>query len=51
MRLLLVVTIGMGLCQPQLCSNLCSETLTDGAGGFLPGESLGCCCLGMGDQD
>ena len=36
MRLLLVVTIGMELCQPQLFPNLCSETLADGAGGFLP---------------
>ena len=38
---------------PDLCSRGVrpGQTLTDGAGGFLPSVLLGCCCLGMRDQD
>jgi hypothetical protein len=36
------VTSGMGAVSTSAIPNLCSETLTDGAGGFFPGVSLGC---------
>jgi len=43
------VTSGMGAVSTSAIPNLCSETLTDGAGSFLPGVPLG--CLHMWDQD
>src|SRR5258708_28376204 len=38
----------MGAVSTSAIPNLCSETLTDGAGGFLPDVPLG--CLGHGDR-
>jgi hypothetical protein len=34
---------------PDLCSRgvRAKRSLTEGAGGFLPGVPVGCCCLGM----